>query len=582
MEPFNYLCFDLETNGLLDELTTIHSLVIEHPLTGEVWSLYGSAIPEGLERLRTADGIIGHNIIGFDIPAIQKLYPEWVPQGVVRDTLIASRLFWPSEQIRDRDFKRAEKAGFPKNLIGRYTLEAFGYRMGNYKGDFKGPWTTWTEEMQAYCEQDVHVTVDLYRRCLDTAKEWGLDFWSDAPSPGLDAIDLEHRVATIIARQERHGVCFDVAAAGKLYAELLARHQDISGQLTRAFPPKIVTTYFTPKRDNRARGYVAGRTIKRELTVPFNPSSRQQVADRLKELGWEPSEFTETGLPKIDDETLKHLDLPQARLLADYFMLEKRMGQLADGKQALIRAEKNGRIYGRVITNGAVTGRMTHQQPNMAQVPSSRQEYGERFRALFVAPPGYMLVGCDADALELRCLAAYLARYDGGEYIRTVLSGNKAEGTDMHTLNAAALGCDRDTAKTWFYAFIYGAGDWKLGSILSDERGPRAKTAQVGRAARERFLRALPAMAKLVKAIRVTVEGLKNKQGQIIRPGRPYLIGLDGRRISVRSPHAALNSLLQSAGAILMKRALVLLDAALRASKAEFAFVLNIHDEWQL
>lgn len=254
-------------------------------------------------------------------------------------------------------------------------------------------------------------------------------------------------------------------------------------------------------------------------------------------------------------------------------MVQKRLGQVAEGKEAWLKNVRNGRLHGSVNTNGAVTGRMTHSRPNMAQVPSSRAPYGPECRELFIAGKGKKLVGCDADALELRDLAGYMAAFDGGEYIRTVLEGKKEDGTDMHTQNANALGCDRDTAKTWFYAFIYGAGDFKLGATLG-AKGSKQAVTNAGKVSRAKFLAALPALKNLTERVK------KKAQAQ------GWIKGLDGRLLTIRSQHAALNTLLQSAGAIQMKRALVILDNELQTlgmvPGRHYEFVANIHDEWQL
>jgi len=576
------LIFDIETNGLLDELTTIHSLVIKDVDTDSVWSCHdhypheptagtwphqptGPDVAFGLEMLAEADVIAGHNVIAFDIPAIQKVHPGWKPKGVVRDTLVLTRLLWPKEQITDIDFRRAAKGKHPKYLIGAYSLEAWGHRLGDYKGDFKGPWHTWTQEMQDYCVQDVEVTTTLWGRCMDRLA--GKD---DGAAWGDECVELEHEVAAIIARQERYGFCFDVEGATKLYATLAARRTELENKLQLAFPPKVLE--IVSKATNRKLGYVKGQV--RRKVIPFNPSSRKQVAARLQELGWKPKEFTADGTPKVDDDILSGLPHPSAKVLAEYYMVEKRLGALAEGKEAWLKLERGGRIHGRVNSNGAVTGRMTHSKPNGANVPSVRAEYGKECRSLFRASPGRTLVGCDADALELRCLANRMARYDGGAYIDTVLKGDKSKGTDMHSVNAKALGgIDREQAKTWFYAFIYGAGDWKLGYTLLG-KGPKNKLIAAGKAKRAAFLAGLPAMGKLVNA----VKGVLKK--------RKWIKGLDGRKVFVRAEHAALNTLLQSDGALLMKRALVILDnqlqqQGLRPGK-DYEFVANVHDEWQI
>ncbi|BAF89595.1 DNA polymerase [Azorhizobium caulinodans ORS 571] len=563
----SHLIFDIETNGLLDATNRVHCLCIKDADTGQVWSCTddgptGTYIPieRGLQLLADAEVLIGHNILKFDIPALQKVYPWWKPKGVLRDTIVCSRLIWPKDDLRERDFRLQKQGKLPGNLIGRYALEAWGYRLGEYKGDYKGPWDVWSQEMQDYCEQDVEVTFRLYQKI----KEKG---WKE------ESIELEHRVQWIIHRQEQYGFLFDQAKAASLYADLVQRKTELEAELQSAFPPWEVESVFVPKVNNRVRGYVKGVPFTKRRTIHFKPSSRDHIAGRLKaKYGWEPSEFTDEGKPKVDEDVLSHLPYPEAKLLSEYLMVEKRLGQIATGKEAWLKHVKaDGRIHGDVTTNGAVTGRMTHSKPNIAQVPGNGSPYGHRCRELFVAAKRKLLVGCDADALELRCLAGYMARYDGGAYVRTVLEGKKELGTDMHTLNAKALGCSRDVAKVWFYAFIYGAGDFKLGTILGAPKGEEQKW---GRRSRARFLKALPALGTIIKKVQEKVQ----KKG--------FLRGLDGRELRVRSAHSAFNTLLQSAGAVLMKMALVLLDEDLQAAGyvpgQHYEFVANVHDEWQI
>lgn len=567
------LIFDIESNGLIPEMTKLHCLVIRDVDTEQEWSLSPlTGFETGLKLLMDADMIVGHNIIKFDIPAIQKIYPWFTPKGIARDTLVMARLLNP--EIAKSDLGLVQKGILPRNMVGRYSLESFGYRLGEYKGDYKGGWELWSQEMQDYCEQDVEVTTKLWKRCLDRQAKYG---FSD------ECIALEHDVAEIIGRQERNGIGFDRAKAEVLYTDLLSRRIEIERELKSAFAPRVVRTVFVPKVNNKTRGYVKGEPFTKETIVEFNPGSRQHIATWLKEMhGWEPQEFTEDGSAKVDDTILNKLPYPSAKLLAEYFLVQKRIGQIAEGKEAWLRNEKHGRIHGQVITNGACTGRMTHRSPNLAQVPSNAAPYGERCRELFIPRKGWQQIGCDADALELRCLAGYMAAYDGGEYIDVVLKGDKSIGTDMHSVNCRALGMDpklpyavdgamekgRDIAKVWFYAFIYGAGDLKLGTIVGKAAAAR------GKKDRANFLKNLPALGTLTDRVKAKV-----KQGGTLK-------GLDGRILFVRSEHASLNTLLQSAGAILMKRALVILDQDLKANGlipgADYEFMGNIHDEWQL
>lgn len=570
------LVFDVETDGLLPTVSVIHCLVTHDTATGERTRYNNqrnghASIEEGLRRLASADHICGHNIVGYDLPVIAKLYPQFSPKGRVTDTIVLSSLAYPD--IKERDFAAERKRGtwIPKQFYGRHSLEAWGHRLGEYKGDFKGPWDSWTQEMEDYCDQDVTVTVKLADKLL-------------ALPLSAESIELEHNVARIIQRQVARGFALNEKAAAELHSKLVARQLEIVEELKRKYfhPFYLRGAEFTPKKDNKKQGYTAGVSFCKVKLTEFNPGSRDHIANRLIQLyGWKPKAWTTEGKPQVDEAILESLTYPPCALLNEYLTVAKRLGQLIEGREAILKNVRNGRVHGNVRTNAAVTGRMTHANPNVAQTPRVGTLYGEEFRALYVPGAGYVLVGCDADGLELRCLAHYMARYDGGAYIETVINGKKEDKTDVHSVTQRALGFNsRDNAKTWMYAFLYGAGDEKLGRIALDDMGSEARQqhkgrkviAKLGKHTRDQIAKNLPALSKLVKAVRKS-----SKQ-------RGYLVGLDGRRLTVRSEHSALNTLLQSAGALLMKRALVLLDA--EASQrfktgVDYEFVANIHDEIQ-
>ena len=510
--------------------------------------------------LQTADKICGHNIIGYDLPVLKKLYPDFTlnPDGERIDTLVISRVAFTD--IKQGDYGRFHRGQLPGNLIGSYSLEAWGYRLGELKGTYgkqKNAWDTWTPEMTKYCIQDVKVTAKLYERL----KVRRLD---------PQCFELEHKVATIIAQQEVNGFLFDVEKAEKLLADLVVRRTEIAQQLVPLFPPwfKPKGKIFTPKKDNKRHGYREGCPMTKLELVEFNPNSRVHVARVLKKhFGWEPTVFTEnSGDPKIDDEILKLLPWPEAQLIGEYMMVQKRLGQLAEGDKAWFKYlnKTTGRIHGGVNSNGAVTGRMTHMNPNIGQVPSVDAPYGERCRELFRVPsPGYKQVGCDASGLEARCLGHFLSRYDDGEYIDIVINGDKKKGTDVHGRNMQALGLPKPKAKRWFYAWCYGAGDDLLGAIAGGDM-------KLGKKLRTKFLKAMPAIAKLIDDIQKRAK----EHGKIH--------GLDGRIVTCRSPHSALNTLLQGAGAIIMKVALVLCDERLKKEGIDYNFIANVHDEFQI
>jgi DNA polymerase I-like protein with 3'-5' exonuclease and polymerase domains len=315
---------------------------------------------------------------------------------------------------------------------------------------------------------------------------------------------------------------------------------EIRTHMQELFPP-IVTERYSEKTGKRLKDHVE----------EFNVGSRKQIAKRLETLGAKFTKVTEKGNPIVDESTLSEIDLPEAKLIAEYLMLQKRVAQVDSWINAV---KDDGRVHGRVITNGAVTGRMTHLSPNMAQIPAKGKPFGEECRQCWTVDPGYKLVGADASGLELRMLAHYMG--DPG-YTKEVLEG------DIHTANQKAAGLPtRNNAKTFIYAFLYGAGPAKIGSIVGG-------SAKEGQSLIASFLRNTPALSKL-----------REKVDQSIDKG--WLRGLDGRRIFIRSGHAALNSLLQGAGSIVMKQAQVNLAKSLREEKLDAKFCATVHDEWQI
>jgi len=599
------LVADCETNGLLPQLTKLHCLAFVDFSTGAVHSFADQPghrpIEEGLRELEAADMTVWHNGIKFDIPAIRKVYPWWKPRGVVRDSMLTASLVWPKNPVLfEKDRPLVAKGKLPGNLMGRHSLEAYGYRLGEYKGDYKGGWENWSPEMHSYCEQDVRVTAKLWARILEDFELWK----KQRPRNTLECIEIEHEVAWIIARQEQYGVGFDHAAAGHLLGELTIRHDALLQQVTDMFPPKVVRTPFIPKVTLPKRGYQKGVLTYKEKLVPFNPQSRDHVAERLIELGWKPVERTADGKWKVDDDILRTIPIPEAQKLADLFDLSKRIGTLSTGKEALLKhATARGTLHHRCDSNGAVTGRATHSKPNV-NIPKVKKGadgkillmkeggYGFEFRGLFRPVNGGIQVGVDADSLEARVEAGYTVAYDGGSYRETILSGNKDNGTDLHTRNRNAIrsvvpSCSRDTAKTTKYAWTYGAGDWKIG-FAAGATGSREKVAGAGKKIRGKLLAASPGLEGLVKAI----EGSLEK--------RNYLWGLDGRKLFIRSKNAALNTLFQSAGAVIFKRAMIIRDLKLtgvlpsiigtqgpEASKGlipgkDYEQMLWVHDEVQM
>ena len=567
--------FDIETNGLYYETTELHciSIKVDDNPTGVYTSrpIKGSCgtIKEGLDLLSSCDLLIGHNIINFDLPTIKKLWPDFT-HNEVRDTLLMSKLAYPN--LMEKDVNRKT---IPPRLKGRHSLKAWGYRLRKLKGEFgaeEEQWKILTEEMVEYCRQDSEVTYSLYNHLLK----------AEIPK---EAIVLEQDFATIISRQEKYGVWFDIEKAKNLHIELLQEVDEAEADLYKVFTPlkdwvKVNKASRYRKDGQESKNYL--NQVKKGChhrdsdnewgyykEVVFNPGSRQHIARWLQEVfDWKPTQFTEKGSIIINDGTLNELEMPEGKILAHYFEVKKLLGQLAEGNNAWLRMVKDdGRIHGRVDTLGAVSRRCTHSTPNMAQVPSGRAYKGHDARALFSVPKGKKLVGCDADGLELRTLSHYMARFDGGKYARAVDEGDKDKGTDIHTLNQQGAGLPtRDDAKTFIYAFLYGAGDEKIGTIVGGN-------ATDGKRLKDKFFRQIPAIKKLVDQVAYVYKETKT------------LKALDGNPYYIRSSHSALNTLLQGAGALVMKYWLIFLDKNLSKEFEvgnQYEFVLNVHDEAQI
>jgi len=529
------LVFDIETDDL--NATKIWCIVAQNPVSGEVFKFPPDKLEEGYQFLQTADKLIGHNIIGFDIPLVEKFGNIDLSDKTVIDTLVLSRLFNPT-----RD--------------GGHSLETWGYKLGYPKIEFED-YLNYSDDMLTYCVRDVELNTKVLQELKKESKGFA-----------KDCIDIEQGVAKIMKQQEQDGFAFDIESALTLLAELREKKQQIEDEVHSTFKPKWVDTkQVTPyiKKDGNLskRGMTDEEyqrcldknnfnPFMRQTLQEFNLGSRKQIGEYLIDFGWKPDRFTPTGQPIVDEKTLSKIThIHEAKLIADFLLLQKRIAQIDSWVEAV---KDDGRIHGFVIPNGTITGRMSHRNPNVAQVPSVNSPYGKECRACWTVSEGHKLVGVDASGLELRMLAHYM---DDKEYINEIING------DIHTTNKNFAGLkSRDQAKTFIYALVYGAGDEKIGSII---KGSRAE----GKKLRERFLSSLPTYRTLKE--RVDRAASKN-----------YLKGLDGRKLYIRNKHAALNTLLQGAGAILMKKALVELDLVLRLNSINYKFVANIHDEWQI
>ncbi len=371
------------------------------------------------------------------------------------------------------------------------------------------------------------------------------------PFPPLpDWVQLEHQVAQILTQQELHGWYFNERAAQQLESTLRKEYEETS-QLLRNRHPFVEGPLFTPKRDNRTRGYVANATFTK--LKELNPTSRDHIAWILQtHYGWMPSLMTSTGKAVVDEPVLKEIGTDIARQFLTLLDLTKKLGMISEGVNAWQKLVTKSRIHHHCSV-ATSTFRCAHRKPNLAQVPSD-----VRFRKLFTASPGFCMVGADLSGIELRMLAHYLARYDDGRYAKILING------DIHQTNADKIGITRSQVKTVTYAFLYGAGDTKIGHSY-DKQLPEEKARQKGSEIRKAYVDAIPGLKELLEGVQKASE-------------RGFLYGLDNRRILVDSRHKSLNYLLQGSSAILAKRWMVLANEHLLKDVHQLAFV---HDELQ-
>ena len=515
---------DIETNLSHDKIWLCVTKNID---TGEVF-VWKEAKSLG-EYLKAATLIIAQNGIGFDFSILNRLWSTKIRLNQVYDTLIASRLLDPSVE-------------------NGHSLDAWGTRLGKNKIDYAKVWTWLMERreeykgecfniphmalLEYYCIRDVEVTGNLYKHLTDelTKKDFS-----------QESLTLEHKVAAIIEEQTRHGFKLDQAYTTCLLADIKGKMAGIYEQMQERWPPVITQRFHK----------TSGKPIK-DCIDTFNPGSRKQIGEKLMELGWKPKVFTEKGQAIVDESVLsKVVNIPEAQMIATYLMLQKRVAQIESWLEAV---GKDGRVHGKVITNGAVSGRATHSSPNMAQIPATRSEYGKECRSCWTVEEGNVLVGTDLSGIELRCFAHYL---NDTEYSNEVVNG------DVHTRNQKAFGvATRDLAKTVLYATLYGASPGKVGTIIGGSE-------KQGRKIIDNFQRNVPAYATL-----------KKKVSKFAAKG--WIPGLDGRRLQIRSEHSALNTLLQSAGAIIAKQWIVCFHEELRKQKVPFKLVAWVHDEVQI
>lgn len=725
------LIFDIETDGLLPTLTKVTSLVIrdaetqetfvfrnhdgynrrEHDATFNFEKEFGvldesvpdewvppeNSIGKGVQMLEGAERVIGHNIIAFDIRAIQKVFPGWKPQGEVVDTLVMTRLLRPD--IKQSDYRLNKMGALPGKLIGKHNLDSWGFRLGLHKGDYAkqmearglNPWGDWNQSLEDYCVNDVDITEALWA---------AINGPNSVTSPV--AQKLEHGIHELVGVMENNGFPFDREGSAELAKKLQSDRDALSAEVKAVYgtwmapkkwryvdilyddpkganakqlaldmkgianidakTQKVARRKYYPPRpeygedDSRAawgdvevwkgaenwdhkKGCVKNPEkpvrFKDSLYVPvtmkeFNPQSRGMVVDRFTHHhNWTPVEFTDKGNPQLSHEVLEALadHIPSAPKVAEILFQSKLIGYLESGTESWSKNfnEATGSIHPATITGGTVSGRCSHQSPNIGQVPGVKIEdgykkdgvtinpkiidpatgepysfalnadgvvkkkvimmgrpgrYGYECRSLFHIPEiingqAWGQCGVDLSGIEFRALAELVAEFDGGALIDVILKSalDPKNNPDIHTYNAQMTGLTRDIAKRLLYALMYGAGDWKLG-FTAMPIGARHEQVALGKKLRAQLMEGLPALKQAIEKIKAQA-----KKG--------YLVGLDGRKLFVRSEHSALNLSLQSAAAIIAKKWVCLTEEYCLADgmdhgwKGDFSMMAFVHDEVQ-
>jgi DNA polymerase-1 len=499
------LILDIETDDL--DATCIHVVVCKNIDTGKVRSFKEWEKNKLQSYLDSTEQLIMHNGISFDLPVLERLWGISFPYTKVIDTLIISQLHNP---IRD----------------GGNSLKNWGDILEFPKMSAPSSFKAYTPRMQLYCERDVAVTEKVYHHLRTAMKGWS-----------RDSVKLEHTVRRLLDIQKSNGFYIDREKVQILVAALSDESGELEDHLVEVFEPTI-------------------KELKTKTNIiPFNPQSRKQIGERLLKRGWKPTQFTEkTGLPVINEATLKGCTIPEVKHIQKYMLLNKRTSQISSWVKAI--NPHTGRVHGNVITIGAVTNRMSHNSPNMAQIPASYSPYGKECRECWTVEDAdnYRLVGVDASGLELRCLAHYI---DDPKYTKEILEG------DVHSANQRMAGLrTRDQAKTFIYAFLYGAGPSKIGSIIN-------KSAGAGQNLITKFLKAMPKLSHFRERTMIEAE----ETGM--------MKGLDGRYFHSKSTHSAVNTLLQGAGAIICKEWLCHMTDYINEKGLDVKPVANIHDEVQ-
>lgn len=515
---------DIETDSL--DATKIYCIVARNMESGDNYAFVGDdcydKFPKFIEK--HAEKIVMHNGVGFDAPVLNRLAKTNIRLPQIEDTLIMSQLYNPER-------------------MNGHSLDSWGKRLGYNKIEFHD-FSKFTNEMLTYCKRDVELTHKVYNHLKLEGKNFS-DY----------SLRLEHDIRSIVSKQEKNGFYLDQQKAMELRARLEDQAEDIEKNVHKTFPPLKREEEFVPKVNNKTRGYEKGVPFTKVSYEKFNLASRKQIAERLMMLGWKPDKFTDKNSPIVDEGVLSKItNIPEAKLIAKYLLLKKRTSQISSWLDEVNNT--TGRVHGRVLTLRCVSGRMSHNSPNMAQVPATYSPFGKECREVWTTdkPDTHVIFGTDASGLELRMLAHYI---DTPDYTNEILNG------DIHTKNMNMAGLtDRDQAKTFIYAFLFGAGAKKISTIVG------SKDLTLGKKLIDKFLSELPRL----KSFRSQVE--EAAQSGKVR-------GLDGRLFNVRSAHKAVNTIIQGAGAIACKVWLRNMMKHVYKKGLDVKLIASIHDEYQ-
>ena len=548
------LVFDIEANGLLPTVSKFHCSGARDVDTGKEYWFRPDQLQEFLDLLDSADVIIAHNAYGYDVEALRILSGnDWKPKATVQCTKVMSQML---------NYRRF---GFG------HSLKQWGEAFGDKKGDYTGGWEEFNEDMFEYMKQDVRLGTRVYQHLMKEVRNY---ITASGSKDILRALRSEMQMDHIMVKQNRNGWLFDTPSAMKLLKTVEEKMKTIEDFINPKLPIRVRKVDNEPKK---AKFTKAGKPaswmhnwfeLDDKCTVDSCPvggefsriefitgdiGNTDTVKKLLYTLGWKPDEFNWKRIngkfikvsPKLTDSSLERLgDVGQA--LMEYYTLRSRHSII---KGWFDHIDSNSRLHGDVFNIGTPTFRQTHKI--IANLPSGKATLGPEVRRLFVAKDGYKLVSADSAACQLRLLAHYMKN---DNFTKEILEG------DIHQKNADILGCDRATAKPFIFAFLYGAGGKKLGSILgvSDKEGNKKK---------KQYLDSIPALKKLINSVQNIVDG----QG--------YLPGLDDRPIYTESAHKALNYLIQGAEAVVMKYTIIMIEEELEKAGLDASILLFYHDE---